>query len=107
MNLPLLSDRCTGRTSRQLKALPDGSIYIVRDEYEKRHCLRLIRYMGRRQDAIRIVCTSDCRGPEKLRRFPHSTLWDIDHHAELPRHGDWRAILTRYRYAPEQERNEA
>jgi hypothetical protein len=74
-----MADRRSGRTSKALAALPDGSIYIVTHEAQRRHCQRLMQDAGRRQQALHIVTLDEMRRGDKLRGLPRTTVLDVDH----------------------------
>jgi hypothetical protein len=59
-----------------LRALPDGSIYIVSTGAEIEYCKRLLEHMGRSPDCLRIIPLSRLRDAERYRR---STVFDVDH----------------------------
>jgi hypothetical protein len=74
-----LGGRRSGRTSRQLQSLPDGSIYVVTHHAERQHCVGLLVDMGRRHDCLRIVTIEEMKRGDRLRGLPRSTIMDVDH----------------------------
>lgn len=72
-----MSDRRSGRTTRQLDALPDGSYYLVANiARHGAHCLELLRELGRPRSAIRFVSAdTNLNGLTGIR----PTVWDVDH----------------------------
>ena len=74
-----MSDRGTGRTSRQLAALPDGGVFLVPHGAMADHCRHLLREAGRRHDAVRIVILNQRGDANRLRGVPRGIPWAIDH----------------------------
>ena len=72
-----MCQRNSGRTARQLEALPDGSIYVVSGYPMLRHCQYLLFEAGRSPDALRLVILGELR--RRAIGFPRSTYFDIDH----------------------------
>lgn len=70
-----MSDRGSGRTSRQLAALPDGSFYLVPNRPHASHCERLLLDMGRPRTSIRFVTAQDTCAMLGVRPVE----WDVDH----------------------------
>ncbi|WBO23942.1 hypothetical protein [Sphingomonas abietis] len=70
-----MTDRGSGRTTRQLAALPDGAFYLVPGMGVVRHCQQLLRSAGRQPRAINFV-TRDMQGTIWGARVP---AWDVDH----------------------------
>ena len=54
----MMSERGTGRTWRQLAALPDGSVFLVATMPMISHGRALLRRMGRNHRSIRFVTPS-------------------------------------------------
>lgn len=87
-----MSDRGSGRTTRQLAALPDGALYLVPHQPMARYCGHLLEAAGRKHDAVRIIAIGDAGLAERrLRGTRRGTVWDIDH-AFLEAGGSYEAI---------------
>lgn len=71
-----MSDRGSGRTTRQLAALPDGGVYLVAHRPMASHCERLLMLAGRARSAITFV-TPDLAEKAVCDRRP--SAWDRDH----------------------------
>lgn len=71
-------DRRIGRTTRQLMALPDGSVFVAGFARHARYCLDLLHSLGRAPDAVRVISLAEI---DRLRGLPRSTVLDIDHGA--------------------------
>lgn len=69
----------TGRTTRQLQALPDGSIFIVTHSAQRDYCRHLLIDAGRRHDCLRIVTLEEMRHGAVLQGLPRTTILDVDH----------------------------
>lgn len=69
--------RRIGRTARALATLPDGSLYLVHSMILAEHCRHLLRSMGRRADAVRII--APCPTFHRLHGLPRDTRWAVDH----------------------------
>lgn len=62
--------RCSGRTFRQLAALPDDSLFLVHSIEEARHCQRLLREMGRNPRSVKFATPANFHRFEGA-RAPH------------------------------------
>lgn len=71
-----MTERGSGRTSRQLAALPDGSWFLVAHQREATYCQGLLMAMGRSRSAI-IFVTPDISERSILGRRPPA--WGVDH----------------------------
>jgi len=71
-----MHERGSGRTTRQLAALPDGGVYLVHTQAMVRYCQMLLQHIGRARDAIAFV-TADLNERAILGR--RVTAWDVDH----------------------------
>jgi len=67
--------RHSGRTWRQLQALPDGSIFLVPNEKLASYCRNQLRRMGRQPRSIRFAT------PENFRYYTGAVVpaADVDH----------------------------
>lgn len=67
--------RGSGRTARQLAALPDGSIFVVPNMKMAGYCQGLLRWIGRAPTAIQFVT------PQNYHRFEGASApaIDVDH----------------------------
>jgi len=74
-----MSERGSGRTSRQLAALPDGGVFIVPHGAMADHCRHLLKEADRRPDAVRLVIVNQLGDADRLRGTPRGTPWAIDH----------------------------
>ncbi|TXH10359.1 MAG: hypothetical protein E6R03_15605 [Hyphomicrobiaceae bacterium] len=101
-----MTERGTGRTWAQLAALPDGSVFVVDGQRERRHAMQILLQQGRdERNAVFILLVSDTRSDlGRARGLPRSTLYDVDHAAELdPANADLAFFLSRLtRKAPGQ-----
>jgi hypothetical protein len=85
-----MSERGTGRTSRQLAALPDGAWYLVPNHAHVAHCKRLLREAGRHHSALLFVTVDACERSVWGRR---PIDWDVDHaFFECVGRRGWRAF---------------
>ena len=77
----LRSTRGSGRTARQLAALPDGSVYVVCHEQEVAHCKHLLRHiLGRPSDCLRLVSLGEGEARyQHLRGLGPATVYDVNH----------------------------
>lgn len=89
--------RGTGRTWAQLEALPDGSVYVVQHQAERRHAMQILVTQGRARNSVFLLLVSDTRSDlGRVTGLPRSTLYDVDHDAELdPSNVDLAFILSR------------
>ena len=71
-----MTERGSGRTSRQLAALPDGAWFLVAHQREATYCQGLLMEMGRPRSAI-IFVTPDISEHAILGRRPPA--WGVDH----------------------------
>jgi hypothetical protein len=71
-----MSERGSGRTSRQLAALPDGGVYLVHTQAMVSYCQRLLNHIGRARDAVTFV-TADLT--ERAIWGRRVSAWDVDH----------------------------
>lgn len=71
--------RGTDRTSRQIEALPPGSIYVVMHHRERGHCWRILADHNLPRDHLRIV-TIDEVMQGRLAGLDRDTVMDVDHH---------------------------
>lgn len=71
-----MSERGSGRTSRQLAALPDGAWYLVPHRPAASHCERLLARMGRDRRSIAFI-TPDISRASICGQRP--SAWDVDH----------------------------
>ena len=73
-----MTERRSGRTTRHIAALPDGSIYVVLHGDERRYVRDLLRHLGRDLDTIKLVTVDDVeRGA--LRGLRRETIMAVDH----------------------------
>lgn len=86
-----MCERGTGRTTRQLAALPDGSWYLVANAREAEYCRRLLSSMGRARNSIKFA-TPDLAERHVLGLRPPD--WDVDHayFSVASRHHALRAV---------------
>ena len=71
-----MTDRGSGRTSRQLAALPDGAFYLVPHRPAASHCEMLLQEAGRSRRAIRFITAT--QGEASI-WGAHPSAWDVDH----------------------------
>lgn len=71
-----MSQRGSGRTSRQLAALPDGGVYLVHTHAMVRYCQGLLQHLGRARDSITFV-TADLT--ERAIWGRRVVAWAVDH----------------------------
>lgn len=70
-------ERGSGRTTRQLAALPDGGVYLVpRHHPFVGYCKAILRHLGRSPNAITFVTSDLARQSIFGRRI---AAWDVDH----------------------------
>jgi hypothetical protein len=68
-----------GRTTRALRALPAGAIYVVAHRADVHYCKRALESIGRPHDTLEFITLEQMeRG---LRARPRSTVFDVDHAA--------------------------
>lgn len=92
-----MTERGTGRTWAQLAALPDGSVFVVQHQADRRHAMSVLVQQGRERTAIILVLTSDTRSDlGRVRGLPRSTLYDVDHAVEMdPSNVELAFLLSR------------
>jgi hypothetical protein len=70
-----MSDRGSGRTARQLAALPDGAVYLVHSQQLADYCKGILRSAGRRISTVTFATPGNFRSFEGAR----FTALDVDH----------------------------
>lgn len=87
----------TGQTWAQVAALPDGSVYVVDNQAERGHVMRMLLAQGKPRNALIILLATDRRADlGRARGLPRSTLYDIDHAVEMdPTNADLAFLLSR------------
>lgn len=69
-------ERGSGRTTRQLAALPDGGVYLVHTRAMASYCQGLLQQIGRERNAVTFV-TAGLREQDVWGR--RIVAWDVDH----------------------------
>lgn len=71
-----MSERGSGRTTRQLAALPDGGVYLVHTQPMVDYCKRLLIHLGRKHDSLTFVTPPNV---DRAARGKRIEAWDVDH----------------------------
>lgn len=73
-----MTDRGTGRTTKQIMSPPDGAIFVVSNTSVKSHVRHLLRLNGRHPECLKVL-TLDNFDKIQPRR---GTVIDVDHDAQ-------------------------
>lgn len=97
--------RGTGRTTRQLAALPDGGVYVVAHPHLRPYVEGLLVDMGRDPSAVRVLPATTAA--ERLKGVPVGTPIAVDHYVwEAARERDvdeLMAVICSKRLAREED----
>lgn len=89
----------SGRTWRQLQALPDGGIYFIPPcTAMRRHCQQILVDQGRGHEAVRLVMVDGdtFRRVQRLRGKPYAVDHAVPEHARMVELEELRTVCREY-----------